>query len=235
MEQIGISPGRRALLRTALSAAPAVMMAGSGIVDPALAGPSQSVQTYQPVYFNVEEWAILIALVDRLIPADEEGPGAVEAGVGEFIDRQMDTPYGYGALWYMQGPFRPALPEFGYQLRYAPRELYRAALPAIDKAVQAKHGRPFATLDDTTIDAVIVEMQHGPLVMGDIPSSDFFSQLLQNTHEGYFCDPVHGGNKNMAAWRMINFPGARADYMDWVEQHGRKYPFPPASVAATRG
>jgi gluconate 2-dehydrogenase gamma chain len=43
----------------------------------------------------------LTALVDRLIPADEEGPGALEAGAAEFIDRQMTEPYGHGALWYM--------------------------------------------------------------------------------------------------------------------------------------
>jgi gluconate 2-dehydrogenase gamma chain len=55
--------------------------------------------------------------------------------------------------------------------------------------------------------------------------------LLQNTREGYFCDPKHGGNKGMAAWRMINFPGARADYIDWVEQYGRRYPLPPVSSA----
>ncbi len=57
----------------------------------------------------------------------------------------------------------------------------------------------------------------------------FFGQLLQNTYEGYFCDPVHGGNRNMAAWKMIGFPGARADYMDWVHQYGVKYPLPPVS------
>nr|WP_272901273.1 hypothetical protein [Herbaspirillum frisingense] len=48
-------------------------------------------------------------------------------------------------------------------------------------------------------------------------------------HEGYFCDPVDGGNKGMAAWKMIGFPGARADYYDWVDQYGRTYPLPPVS------
>jgi gluconate 2-dehydrogenase gamma chain len=192
-------------------------------------------ETYQPTYFTAEEWALLTALVDRLIPADEQGPGALEAGVAEFIDRQMTEPYGYGALWYMQGPFRQAGPEFGYQLKYTPRDLYRAALAAFDKAVQAKLGKAFRNLDEVAKDAVIGELQHGQLAMGDIPSSTFFDHLWQNTQEGYFCDPVHGGNKGMAAWRMINFPGARADYMDWVEQYGRKYPFPPTSLGATKG
>jgi gluconate 2-dehydrogenase gamma chain len=52
----------------------------------------------------------------------------------------MNQPYGYGALWYMEGPFRQARPEFGYQLKYAPRELYRAALAGIDQAVPVSHG-----------------------------------------------------------------------------------------------
>jgi gluconate 2-dehydrogenase gamma chain len=242
MRPIGISPSRRAFLQRALRTAPAIAVASSEIAHPArmLAASAPSAQTnpaeiYRPKYFTAEEWTLLTALVDRLIPTDQEGPGALEAGVTEFIDRQMNEPYGYGALWYMEGPFRQASPEFGYQLKYTPRELYRAALPAIDQAVQARHRKAFIQPDDDTKDAVIGELQHGQLAIGDIPSSTFFDQLWQNTHEGYFCDPVHGGNKGMAAWRMINFPGARADYMDWVEQYGRKYPLPPTSLGATKG
>jgi gluconate 2-dehydrogenase gamma chain len=105
----------------------------------------------------------------------------------------------------------------------------------MDQAVRVKHGKAFTDLGDDAKDAVIGELQHGQLAIGDIPSSTFFDRLWQNTHEGYFCDPVHGGNKGMAAWRMINFPGARADYMDWVEQYGRNYPFPPTSLGAPKG
>lgn len=190
---------------------------------------------YEPGFFTAQEMALLSALVDRLIPADDEGPGALEAGVPEFIDRQMLDPYGYGALWYMQGPFRNGPPELGYQLEFTPRELYRVGLPAVDQAVQAKHGKGFIALNDTTKDKLIDLLQHDQLKIGVMPSSEFFNQLLQNTREGYFCDPVHGGNKDMAAWRMINFPGARADYIDWVEQYGRAYPYPPVSVAAAKG
>jgi gluconate 2-dehydrogenase gamma chain len=241
MRPIGISPSRRAFLGRVLAAAPAIAAVSGEIAHPARAlvasAPLKQNQPeiYQPKYFTTEEWTLLTALVDRLIPADEEGPGALEAGAAEFIDRQMTEPYGHGALWYMQGPFRQASPEFGYQLKYTPCELYRAALPAVDQAVRVKHGKAFTDLGDDAKDAVIGELQHGQLAIGDIPSSTFFDQLWQNTHEGYFCDPVHGGNKGMAAWRMINFPGARADYMDWVEQYGRKYPFPPTSLGAPKG
>src|ERR1700761_5729635 len=68
---------------------------------------------YRPSFFNADEWAFVIALSDRLIPHDEEGPGAVELGVPEFLDRHMQTPYAAGDIWYMQGPFIEAGPEFG--------------------------------------------------------------------------------------------------------------------------
>ncbi|WP_163208769.1 gluconate 2-dehydrogenase subunit 3 family protein, partial [Citrobacter freundii] len=65
----------------------------------------------------------------RLIPADERGPGALEAGVPEFIDRQMNTPYATGAIWYMQGPFNPDVPkEMGYQLPLVPKQIYNLGI-----------------------------------------------------------------------------------------------------------
>ena len=58
--------------------------------------------------------------------------------------------------------------------------------------------------------------------------------LLQNTKEGYFSDPIHGGNKHMGGWKMIGFPGARADFMDWVDQYGKAYPIGPVGIAGRR-
>jgi len=143
----------------------------------------------------------------------------------------MNTPYAYGALWYMQGPFVPSIEQFGYQFHMAPRELYQSALAGVNAAVQKQAGKPFVQLNATECDAVITQLQKGTLDIGAVPSKVFFNQLLQNTREGYFCDPVHGGNKDMLAWKMVGFPGARADYMDWVEQYGKKYPLPPVSIA----
>src|SRR6202451_4264263 len=60
---------------------------------------------YSPTYFTVAEWAFINAAVGRLIPSDGEGPGGIEAGVPEFIDRQMELPYGHGAYFYLKGPF----------------------------------------------------------------------------------------------------------------------------------
>ena len=64
-----------------------------------------------------------------------------------------------------------------------------------------------------------------------IPINDHFIALLwQNTKEGYFSDPIHGGNKHAASWTMIGFPGARADYLDWVAQPGKVYPLGTVTI-----
>ena len=232
MKPIGISPARRDFLRRTVAIAPAAaVVAGTGAVSLVSAATPDSTTPYSPTYFTADEWATLQALVDGLIPHDEQGPGALEAGVAEFIDRQMETDYAYGKLWYMHGPFTPsAAANFGYQLHYTPRELYRVGLAGLQAAVQKQYGKRVDALDEATRDALLHQLEGGKLEMGDVPAKTFFGQLLQNTPEGFFCDPKYGGDKNMAGWRLINFPGARADYMDWVEQYGKRYPLPPVSV-----
>ena len=59
----------------------------------------------------------------------------------------------------------------------------------------------------------------------------FFELLLQNTREGFFADPVYGGNRNMVGWKMIGYPGSRYDYRDWVERHNERYPLPPVGIS----
>ena len=229
MKMIGISPSRRSFLRGTVKAAP-VLVALGGTLGLASSGTLSSPPSYSPDYYTPKEWQLLSALVERLIPADAAGPGAIEAGVPEFIDRQMGQPYGHGALWFMQAPFVPtATDEFGYQLAQSPRELYRQALAALAQAVQQQHGKPFTELASVDQDAVLTALESGKLALSGVPPKAFFSQLLTNTREGYFCDPKHGGNKNMAAWKMIGFPGARGDYIDWVDQYATKYPLPPVS------
>jgi gluconate 2-dehydrogenase gamma chain len=58
--------------------------------------------------------------------------------------------------------------------------------------------------------------------------------LLKMTVEGYFSDPVYGGNRNMAAWRMIGFPGAYANYYDAIDRHGVKFEREPMSIGEDR-
>jgi gluconate 2-dehydrogenase gamma chain len=218
---------RRKFLRGSLGALPVALAVG----PPVAAAPAQG---YQPRFFTADEWQFLGAAVDRLIPPDAEGPGAVEAGVPEFIDRQMDTPYAQGALWYMQGPHYEVRPELGYQMKFTPRDIYRIGIAAADRWVQAVAGKRFVALDGTTQDGLLAQMEDGRAELHDIPSNLLFDMLLQNTKEGYFSDPIHGGNKHMGGWKMIGFPGARADFMDWVDQYGKAYPIGPVGIAGRR-
>jgi gluconate 2-dehydrogenase gamma chain len=200
----------------------------STTATPAVSSPTSH---YTPRYFTAPEWEFLQAAVDRLIPANEDGPGALEAGVPEFLDRQMEAAYGHGGLWYMQGPFTPdAVPTLGYQLRYTPREFYRKGIATIDEWCQKQHNNKFAALPADQRDAILHQLEKGEIKFDDVPAATFFAQLLTNTKEGYFADPIYGGNKNMGAWKMIGFPGARADYADWIEQPGKVYPFGPVSI-----
>ena len=197
------------------------------------AAPQQA-RDYQPAWFTAEEFAFISAAVARLIPRDERGPGALEAGVPEFIDRQMNTPYATGSNWYMQGPFNPDLPkELGYQLPLVPQQIYRLGIADADGYSKQQHGKVFAQLSGEQQDALLQAMESGNAEFSQLPAKTFFAFLLQNTREGFFSDPIHGGNQGMVGWKLINFPGARADFMDWVER-GERYPFPSVSIRGER-
>jgi gluconate 2-dehydrogenase gamma chain len=223
---------RRVFVLQTLSLIPAGIIGVEAIAP--LKAFADQVDGYTPTFFAPDEWRFLTAFVDRLIPHDDVGPGAVEAGVPVFIDKQMETRYGHGGLWYMDGPFVAGTPPtLGYQLNLTPRQLYKAGIPAADKAIRAAHGKSFADLDDATKDEVLTAMSAGTLDIGDNPpSGTLFGFFWQNTQEGYFSDPSYGGNKDAAAWAMIGFPGARGDYLDWVDQYGKKYPYPATTIEA---
>jgi gluconate 2-dehydrogenase gamma chain len=191
---------------------------------------------YEPAYFTQAEWAFVNAAVDHLIPADDLGPGAVAAGVPEFIDRQMQLPYGQGKLWYMQGPFKTdSIPELGYQLCMSPAQLYRVGIKACDDWCGKTHGKVYAELDKALQEQVLKDLQGGKIAFDNVPARTFFEYLLANTKEGFLSDPIHGGNKRMVGWKLIGFPGARGDFMDWVGQHNVKYPYGPVSISGEKG
>jgi gluconate 2-dehydrogenase gamma chain len=65
-------------------------------------------------------------------------------------------------------------------------------------------------------------------------AAPFFETLLQDTRYGFFADPIFGGNRDMAAWKMTGFPRARYDYRDWVERHNERYPHPAGQHCRTQ-
>src|SRR5471030_1951117 len=92
------------------------------------------------VYFTTAEAIFIEAAVARLIPNDPVGPGAVEANVPFFLDRQLAGAFGRGDHYFLGGPWPKGVPEQGYQSRFSPAQLYRAAIAAIEKYVGANFG-----------------------------------------------------------------------------------------------
>ncbi len=157
-------------------------------------------------------------------------PGALEAGVPNYIDKQLAGAWGTGERLYRSGPWRPGTPSQGYQLPFTPAELFRTALAAINKDLEHA-GTPFSKMNSAQQDAYLRRLETGDKDLGGVPSDVFFEHLWQCTLEGFFSDPVYGGNRNMAAWRMIGFPGAYASYYELVDQHGIKVDRAPTSLA----
>jgi gluconate 2-dehydrogenase gamma chain len=182
------------------------------------------------LFLNGEEAAFIEAAVARLIPADPQWPGGVEAGVPNYIDKQLGGAWGAGERLYRSGPWQAGTPSQGYQLPFTPAELFRTALAAINKELSVA-GTPFAQMSADQQDSYLQKLEAGGKDLGGVPSDVFFSHLWDCTVEGFFSDPVYGGNRDMVAWRMVGFPGAYASYYELVEQHGIKIDRAPMSLA----
>ncbi len=179
------------------------------------------------------------ALVERLIPPDPQTPGGKGAGCAVFIDRQLAGGYGHNEGLYAQGPFEKGAKQQGPQSAQGPADLYRAALAALDRYCRSNYipsgsghdGRHFAELTAGRQDEVLRGLEQGTVQLDGVDSKTFFEQLLKDTQQGFFADPIYGGNRDMCAWKMIGFPGARYDYRDWVGRHNERYPYPPVGIS----
>lgn len=197
-----------------------------GLADqPALPDSTQT-------FFTAAERACVRAITARLIPSDETGPGADEANVVAFIDTQLAGLYGRGQRWYMKGPFLEGTDEQGYQFERPPAGLYRMAIAALDEHCRRTHGdKTFAELDTSLQDDTLSAMEEGKLDFEGLSASAFFELILDNTIEGFFSDPIYGGNRDMIGWRLVGFPGARYDYRDYLDHDGKRLDIPPVGLA----
>src|SRR5713101_8448876 len=195
----------------------------------AAAVPPQTRETTY-LFFNNEEAAFIEAAVARLIPKDDQWAGALEAGVPNYIDKHLGGAWGAGERLYRSGPWQPGTPSQGYQLPFTPAELFKKAIGAINKEFAAS-GTPFAKMSPDQQDGYLRKLEAGGKALDGVPSEVFFAHLWGSTLEGFFADPVYGGNRDMISWRMIGFPGAYASYYDLVDQHGIKIDRAPMSLA----
>lgn len=188
---------RRRHFLTLSAQCPMLVYALNGQPLPQPAGPTVDVPLH---FFSSEEAKIVDAATALIFPSDDSGPGAREAGVTLYIDRQLAGPYGRDRYRYTRGPFHEGIAEQGYQGQASPRQIYRDNLKALGGFL------------DLTLEARQQKL-------ASIEGSYFFRLLRQHTLEGMFCDPMHGGNRNLIGWQLIGFPGP---YMSWardIDQH----------------
>jgi gluconate 2-dehydrogenase gamma chain len=188
---------RRDLLKGAgLVGVGAVSVSPSASTSPAPAAVEQSAAATAAAAreafetLTAGEADLLEAVVARLIPSDQYGPGAKEARVAHYIDRALA-----GAL-------------------SGSRQAYAAGLAALDRYATITRGKAFVALTPTDQDSVLIDVEGGsatgtPGANFSGSSAQFFTMLLTHTRQGMFGDPYYGGNANFIGWDLLNYPGVR--------------------------
>jgi gluconate 2-dehydrogenase gamma chain len=223
------SGGVFALARGEAAAAPAA----EAVAKDSPAATSDA--TTEPLYaLTPSEAEFLVAVVDCFIPADDLSPSASECGVVTFIDRQLAGAYGAGARLYQEGPFQPSngQPQFGSQSPLAPLAFIRLGIAELDSWAAAQRGAHLSQLSKPALETLLLDVEGGKVALPRIDARAFFAALLQLSMEGFFADPIYGGNRGKASWRMIGYPGLPATYAKAIKDHrGRRYEAEPRSIA----
>ncbi len=213
------------------AAARAAVIRGGIPWKPGAGDPPELVTPGGWKYFTAQEAATVEAFVERLIPADDLSPSGKECGCAVFIDRQLAGPYGRAEGHYLAGPFQQGTKQQGPQSPTTPAQQYRIALAAFDRACRAKFaGKAFADLSNAQKDETIKGLEDGSLALDGADDKDFFKLILTDTQNGFLADPIYGGNKDMASWKMIGFPGAHYDYRDWIDKHNQPVKLPTVGI-----
>lgn len=215
---------RRQLLTGGAAAAGSVALAGVvGARAADMAGMDHDSTPMRLRALTQDQAALVGAMADRIWPRDgKDSPSATDLGVVTYLDGQLAGGWGSGERFYRQGPFHePETSGHGYQLSLTPRDVYRDVLPKIDAYVKGKYdNKAFADLEPSDQDAVLTDLQAGKVDLGlasgpnGFTSASFFTMFLQNVTEGLFGDPVYGGNRDLAGWKHIDYPGDPMAYGD---------------------
>jgi gluconate 2-dehydrogenase gamma chain len=140
-------------------------------------------------FFNHEQAATIAAFAERLMPGAPDKPGATDADVLNYIDFALAGAYADQQAFYRRG------------------------LAALDESCRSTYNAPFASLDDAQQDLTIAALEAGTAEGFQWPTARaFFETLRTHTMEGMFADPVYGGNKDFAGWRLVGFPGGQVAF-----------------------
>jgi gluconate 2-dehydrogenase gamma chain len=205
--------------------------------------------TQQPIncmvtaFFTHDEAETVDAIVARLIPGTAADPGAREACVPAYIDHKLATFASFSTPTYFKPPFaKPVkhptgpqpyatdailveakeLPRYGFQGSSTPQDAYRKGLATLDKVAKKQHGNRFVKLDETTQTKLLADLEDGK-VAAFKKSKDFFKMILEDVYEGMFSDPVYGGNRDLAGWKLVGYPGAQRAYTAYELKNGPQH------------
>jgi len=181
-------------------------------------------------YLTQPEIRFLDAAVERLIPTDELGPGGRDAGVTCYIDRQLSSTWGTHGRNYRSGPWLEGTPEQGFQSRLTPQEIYRIGIHEINLYCRAQFEKPFDQLPSVRQDEVLKALEAGQVDLPSLSSKLFFDLLWRNTEEGFFSDPLYGGNRNKVGWKLIGFPGVPSSAYNAHLSNPTPYRAEPVSI-----
>lgn len=223
----------RDLLVGGTAAATAAGSPGSALAQqtqaaaPAAAGKAAADVPAGYLFLQPTEAAFVESLVDHIYPADERSPGGVDIGLATYIDRALGGPWGAGDRLYMDGPWETGVPQQGYQLPLSPAQLVRQGIQSTNSACARQYGgKAFDGLSAGDKEAVLQQLFSGKLVFDNgLPSATFFSVLYQCVVEGIFSDPIYGGNKDKAGWKLVGFPGVVATHANDIDTYRNK-PYP---------
>lgn len=203
---------------------------------------NHNLQEARMFFSREEDFNTLSAATERIFPEDDNGPGAIELGVPYFIDKQLASFWGNNAKSYMHDPFRQndlvhdyqhkdtdqdksgpntstkaPTPTPRYQTRLNRGDIFLEGLRRMEQVSRDEYGNKFPDLSEEDQDEVLQSFENGDIDMNAINSVTFFNFLLQTTLEGAYADPVYGGNKNMMAWKMKEYPGPRMAYLNDID------------------
>lgn len=184
-------------------------------------------------FLNADEAAFIEAVVDHMVPADALTPKGTDIGLHIFIDRSLAGAWGKGDRLYLQGPWKQGTPSQGYQLPLTPSELFRAGIAASNAHCIKTYKKNFDRLAENQREEFLLALQGGKVTFENgPPARTFFTMLYQSVMEGMFSDPIYGGNRNKAGWKLIGFPGAIAVHHQNVEKfRDKKFPAEPMGIA----
>jgi gluconate 2-dehydrogenase gamma chain len=230
---------RRDFLKTAGAAGTLMATALSGGLARAAETEGAPVNPVPPLPANealltlsAEEAAFLGAAYDTIIPADGLTPSGTDCGCVLYMDRQLAGGWGNGAGLYRNGPFFPGKPEYGYQLPLTPREYFASGIKAASAWSRKTHGKDFDRLTPAERASALTAMETGTAEFENFDAKAFFEALLQSAMEGFFADPMYGGNRAKVSWRMVGYPGLPAFWAAKAEAaRGKKLAIDPQSIA----